>query len=79
MLELTKSSEREGFVDMTIENVQNLLAVKESGKGNLVRMTSENVSQTDSDDDMFGENCKVNLILYYIALGRLELTPDIKD
>ncbi|XP_017891414.1 tigger transposable element-derived protein 1-like [Ceratina calcarata] len=60
ILELAKSIGGEGFVDMTIEDVQDLLVEGEVDEADLMEMASEAVNQIDSEDTSTDEDCAVN-------------------
>ncbi|KAG8222767.1 hypothetical protein J437_LFUL007829 [Ladona fulva] len=59
ILELAKSIGGEGFVDMAIEDVQDLLVEEEVNEADLMEMASEAVNQIDSEDISTDEDCGV--------------------
>ncbi|XP_017796951.1 PREDICTED: tigger transposable element-derived protein 1-like [Habropoda laboriosa] len=60
ILELAKSIGGEGFVDMAIEDVQDLLVEEEVDEADLMEMASEVGNQIDSEDNSTAEDCEVN-------------------
>nr|XP_033328818.1 tigger transposable element-derived protein 1-like [Megalopta genalis] len=60
ILELSKSIGGEGFVDIAIEDVQDLLVEEEVDEADLIEMAPEAVNQIDSEDTSTDEDCAVN-------------------
>ncbi|KAI4486394.1 hypothetical protein M0802_012285 [Mischocyttarus mexicanus] len=57
ILKLAKSIGSEGFLDMAIEDFQDLLVEEEVDKADLMEIVSEAVNQIDSEDTSTDEDC----------------------
>ncbi|XP_066255898.1 tigger transposable element-derived protein 1-like [Euwallacea similis] len=78
ILELAKSIEGEGFVDMANEDVQDLL-VEEVDEADLMRMASEDVNQINSEDTSTDEDCEVNNLTLKKLQDGLSLAENLES